>query len=638
MAKLIIRHSNEETFNIDLIEGRKFIIGRSRKCDISLKESSLISREHAVLSFVDSHWQVELTSKKGSLLFNGKEVNKCVLKNHDVFTIPPYEIELIIESDKDLLLNLSPSATEVILPNDIPDNDITSSEESSFSNYNYVDEDNTNGEQTKKISLKLEPYFVFTTNNGDILETKLSGSRWIIGRANECDIQVNDPFFSRTQFELRKVKGVYSILDISPSNPTKLNGASIGKNNFKEIFSGDIISVKTTTVEFQERNLALDNVIKANQHLIPITSSEIENLANQPPVIIEPKLNKNKIRIIAISAIVLLLGYFLLSTDQADKKLQKQVDVSEEDKISPTQKKLVTDMYNLAFNYYTSTRFELCLSELKKIHQIIDSFKRSREFEKHCKTGIKTKQLQDDLAKKEREEKRVREEVAFIISNCKKKIDTMTLEQAKDCLSEASELEPESLKIQKIYETIEQKEIERASLKSRQKRNRINATKHKKLYASAAKLKNEEKYKKAIVAFNKVIKFSSPNSSSKKIKKETAKEIKVIEEILKKKLSKIFKKCYQLHLQKEHKKAIIACDSVIKMEPSFEKAHDVRKKSLIQLRVTMRNLYQAAILEESLGDLNAAKEKWKQIIKENYQEDSFYNKARVKLKKYGIEI
>ena len=50
----------------------------------------------------------------------------------------------------------------------------------------------------------------------------------------------------------------------------------------------------------------------------------------------------------------------------------------------------------------------------------------------------------------------------------------------------------------------------------------------------------------------------------------------------------------------------------------------------------MKALYEDSVLEESLGNVDTAKEKWKKIKEDNLPFDDYTKKATQKLRKYGI--
>jgi hypothetical protein len=50
----------------------------------------------------------------------------------------------------------------------------------------------------------------------------------------------------------------------------------------------------------------------------------------------------------------------------------------------------------------------------------------------------------------------------------------------------------------------------------------------------------------------------------------------------------------------------------------------------------MKNIYEDSVLEESLGNVDSAKEKWRRIMKEDLDFDEYTAKAKSKLQKYGV--
>ena len=50
----------------------------------------------------------------------------------------------------------------------------------------------------------------------------------------------------------------------------------------------------------------------------------------------------------------------------------------------------------------------------------------------------------------------------------------------------------------------------------------------------------------------------------------------------------------------------------------------------------MQTIYQESILEEGVGEVEAAKVKWKKILEQSIPEEEYFKKAKIKLKKYGV--
>ncbi|MGZ4430083.1 MAG: FhaA domain-containing protein [Gaiellales bacterium] len=73
----------------------------------------------------------------------------------------------------------------------------------------------------------------------------------VLGRSSECDVVVDDPNVSRRHAEIRRIGDGYSLVDLSSTNGTEVNGQRIQET---ALMSGDVIGVGTTKITF-ERHL-----------------------------------------------------------------------------------------------------------------------------------------------------------------------------------------------------------------------------------------------------------------------------------------------------------------------------------------------------------------------------------------------
>jgi Protein of unknown function (DUF3662)/FHA domain len=69
-----------------------------------------------------------------------------------------------------------------------------------------------------------------------------------LGRARECDIVVDDPSVSRRHAELRRGPGGFTLVDLSSTNGTQVNGKKIGQ---AEVADGDRIMLGQTELRFE---------------------------------------------------------------------------------------------------------------------------------------------------------------------------------------------------------------------------------------------------------------------------------------------------------------------------------------------------------------------------------------------------
>ena len=76
--------------------------------------------------------------------------------------------------------------------------------------------------------------------------------------------------------------------------------------------------------------------------------------------------------------------------------------------------------------------------------------------------------------------------------------------------------------------------------------------------------------------------------------------------------------------------------TTLKLDPSLISS----KKKIVEYSSTltkqMKVLYSESILDESLGHLEEAKEKWRKISKLDLLDGEYYKKAKIKLRKYEL--
>jgi tetratricopeptide (TPR) repeat protein len=86
------------------------------------------------------------------------------------------------------------------------------------------------------------------------------------------------------------------------------------------------------------------------------------------------------------------------------------------------------------------------------------------------------------------------------------------------------------------------------------------------------------------------------------------------------------------------KSAFNALKQAQRINPDNEVVRGRMTSILRDLRKQMQAYYQEAILEESVGEVDSAKAKWKKIIETSVPEEEYFKKSTIKLKKYGTSI
>src|SRR5918997_1123068 len=79
--------------------------------------------------------------------------------------------------------------------------------------------------------------------------TVLSGSRVLLGRSRDCDIQLDDPNTSRRHAEVRREGNAWVIADLGSTNGIKVNGSRVAE---AELHQGDEVTLGLIRLRFEQ--------------------------------------------------------------------------------------------------------------------------------------------------------------------------------------------------------------------------------------------------------------------------------------------------------------------------------------------------------------------------------------------------
>lgn len=224
MSRLKVILRGTQISEIGLSPDREYIGGRKESCDIRLQPEKGISREHFRLKFEDSKWNVQSLSRFGEIFSLGQRVENIALEHNQTFQIPPYEFNYVELSDE-----LGASAPRGEIP-EVSEN-----------------------EKTVIGVAQQMPYIKMLSSQGEVREMlRLEfGEIWVAGRDSSCQIIIPDQRVSRRQFEIRKINGIYTIIDMDSVNGTFLNGSVVSSTDPHPLKSGDAITVLDNTMYFE---------------------------------------------------------------------------------------------------------------------------------------------------------------------------------------------------------------------------------------------------------------------------------------------------------------------------------------------------------------------------------------------------
>lgn len=208
---------------IELNPAKEYTGGRKEGSDIRLQAEKGISREHFKLRMKDGQWQLQAVSRFGELYSMGRKVEEISLEHGQSFQIPPYEFQLL----------------------DVPESDSP--------NHDQRSDQISESERTVLGAAPQVPYIKMVNTRGEVTEMlRLEvGDLWVAGRDPACQIVIADQRVSRRQFEIHKVNGIYTILDLASVNGTFLNGSPVSSTDPQGLKSGDAITVLENTMYFE---------------------------------------------------------------------------------------------------------------------------------------------------------------------------------------------------------------------------------------------------------------------------------------------------------------------------------------------------------------------------------------------------
>lgn len=634
MAKLQASLHGQILSELELQPEKVYFAGRGAESDIPLENQRGISRQHLKFYHEDGIWKMQLLSKFGGVVYSGQSVEAIHLQGEVHFSVPPYEFyfsDISLSSQKELAL--FPLQASIVKET-----------------AEQVANETSKGENLDTTAVGTSPLVAYLKINNTKVRTsellKLEGNKWTLGRHQSCEIFVNDPAISRKHFEITKISDGYNITGYSTPNGTKLNGNKIEANVSHNIRSGDVIAIRHLEIIFEihdssyEKHLAVapqfnDQFSESDVHG---GLDEYEHSADSAPAAIriqpKPRAKSKRPNLIqiAIGAIALVLIFSLLFKDDQGKN---EIESKSTTQINPENNKQVVDTFNLAKNYYYQHKYVLCLSQISKLHTLVPFYSNSKEIESLCQQAQELEQMRADQRRKDESKLEVENKIRSNIEHCKNQLTPKTTSnELSSCLEPALELDPQNgaalelLSQVQIYENTIKEKLEKSAELARRKQEGKNS------YLRALNYQRANRLKAALKQYRTFLNGQYPGLNQEE--DAANRSMASISNTLDKQLKEQVAKCEAAAKQADLKNTIITCDKVIKENPGSKQAQEVRNKAYSLLQREMKTLYEDSRIEESLGNIESAKEKWLKIIEKSVPQDDYYKKAKINLKKYGI--
>jgi tetratricopeptide (TPR) repeat protein len=276
MARLKVLLRGAQISDLALDVNREYLAGRKESCDIKLQAEKGISREHFKLKFQDGSWTVQSLSRFGEIYSGGLRIEKMNFEHGTSFQVPPYEFQF----------------------RDLPQEEFNDVSQKHSAIINETD-------RTVVGVSPQAPYIKMMSSTGEVKEMLRleSGDVWVAGRDSSCQIVIADQRVSRKQYEIRKINGVFTIIDLNSVNGTFLNGSPISAVDPQTLKSGDSIGVLDNVMYFELHDpnfkFKVDKIeipqINLTEKELSISPSEFENMTASSAVVSNSQISQSQV-------------------------------------------------------------------------------------------------------------------------------------------------------------------------------------------------------------------------------------------------------------------------------------------------------------------------------------------------------
>lgn len=645
MTKIIVRRKGQLLSEIILDPSKSWIAGRKPDADILLEGEKGISREHFKLTDENGIWKLEVLSKLSTMTSNSEPITSAVLSPGYTFSLPPYDFEIaVVEASVQ---------TSVVAD---------SQQDISFSDRTIVHK------------TALTAYIKIINDEGDVQQKiKLEGGdTWTAGRDVNAQIMISDHKVSRRQFEIRKTTLGFEIVDLGSVNGTFINEKVLESDDAVILKSGDVIRVLDHKLVFEILDPNFFDKIEKLPALadpeppeppppldyLPVDmGQQPQPEYQQPPIdpyapagydtepLEDPAAARTKKFRIGL-LIVALLGVvvYFNSKPTEDSETISNVAPSASDPLSaltPQQKSEYKQSLELAKRYHMEGNYALALSEAEELSKKFSV--KDPELDRVKNTAQAAIESQKMLIKQEKEAKEnqlMESKIQAISAKCGKDLNRFNrAEDLDNCLVDALQLNPTHPSLVdlqgKMQAIIAEREVKRVKAAEYNRK----VAQLKAIYDQAKKVEAEDDYIKTIEAYKKVIASSLPDPNG--LKGTSERHLAKLKIKMDKKIKEFEKQATAHRSKQELKQAIMVLRSAIKIDPTREDLKDKVDDIKNELRKIMMVLYQEGVLEESFGNVEGgdnrvgAKEKWKKILEQDVTDGEYYQKAFIKMQKYG---
>jgi pSer/pThr/pTyr-binding forkhead associated (FHA) protein len=628
MSLLKVLLDQQEIAALELRPGVSYLAGRGSDCDIILPSDKGISRHHLRIHEVDGVWTVSLLSKVGVLLVEGHPVHEVLLAKALEFQVPPFVFHYGLQSaganalsstsaDGDPEITLTPPPEP---PTETPTEEIT-----------------------KSSVVQLSPYV--TVKNHKTHETttfKLEGQVWVGGRSEDAELPILDSAISRRHFEISWENDQFVVRDLGSSNGFRINGRAANPEEPHPLASGDTLQIRHIDIlfelrddQFQQRFGELAVLPQAVSEESPNTmiNMNVERIdARHLPQV---ESSGSKKTWFAVAGVAVLALVFALSNTEQKTSLPSESDSAHGTVAVPNSQTMneARHLFELAKNYYRTGNYEFCINQIEKLHKLTPSYENSKEIETYCHQAIELQRISADRERSQREKQVVENQIDQVLDSCQRMaVSRPGSQRMRECLAPALELSPDNPKAMELILNAESREAQERQVALRNAEVTLRKGEGQSVFEKAQDLEKKGQKLKAITAYRNFLNatYDLPNQNT-----EARISIERIEGEMESQAQTHAKLCDQAFQENRFRDAILECRKALNIRPTLEAAKQRIPAAEQKMRTEFKKLYESAILEESYGNVEAAKEKWREIMAASLPGEDYFEKSKSKMGKYS---
>jgi len=624
MTKITVFLNGTKISELPLDSTKEYTVGRGSASDVVL-ESREISRQHAKIIFEGDTWVCKVVSRSGRILVNGNEVESLSLVHGSIFCIPPFEIRFESTSGTESAIESS-----MVLVSGVQEQDLS--------------------DKTQTGAINLRAVLFRLNSKGEAIEEIELGKGLIeAGRSRTCQIKLNDEKASRKHFKMENDGKKITLTHLGATGESLINEISVKSQVLQ---SSDVIRIGNEKFNFEYLNTSFENLPVLAPEVAPSVEAPavIRYAPEQMPAVWGGQLpstersrpsrkKKNSSSPFVIMSLAILAVFIFLALNSTPVKEDPERKIASATKgkntdggMSDEQQKFMEDTYNLAMSLYTTGKYDLAALEIEKILRQAPNYKDAKNIQALCQQALEIRKQKDESDRQQREQEVLSRKVNDILDECDKVLGQNRFADVANCVGRVSEMDPGNARGQALIsaadEEIEKKERSKEAVAERLRR---------KAYALSVFNKGQaelagKRYPAAIEIFEKVgqLAFNDTEGIKQKAKLgvQSAKQ-KIVESS-----DELFREGKAALDSKDYKNAIYKLAAALKIYPQNGDAKISKEKAESELHIELKNIYSESVIDEDLGNIETAKKKWKLIVEKSTTFDTYFEKAKIKLRKY----